>query len=132
MVDLRLIASRYLVCRISLPRREIAGMLILRDANLLQGNPQFGETTAVLTVDQPGPGSYLCIVTTTDGRILRSSLEIESPPSPPSFLSPPNSLTADWVAGDDGNLGNIRVTWEEPSISEGLLGYKINWDQPGL
>ena len=121
-----------MVCRVDLARNEISNMMFSLDGIPINGEPVFGETTAALTTLATDPGTYLCIVTTTDGRILTAQYDVTPPPTMPTILPPPASLTAEWVYRDDGILGNVRVTWEEPALTEGLLGYKINWDPPAL
>ena len=132
VVDLRRIEGGYMVCRVDLARNEISNMMFSLDGIPINGEPVFGETTAALTTLATDPGTYLCIVTTTDGRILTAQYDVTPPPTTPTILPPPASLTAEWVYRDDGILGNVRVTWEEPALTVGLLGYKINWDPPAL
>ena len=130
-ITVNLIGS-HIVCSLSLGRGEVQDLSIFLDTAPLTGDAIFGESTAVLTVARAGYGTYLCVVTTTDGRVLQSSLVVPEPTAPPDYITPPTSLTVEWVVGGDGSLGNILVRWEEPEVSEGLIGYKANWDQPAL
>ena len=120
-----------MVCSVSLHRREIVNMTIFRNGTPLgNGEMMLGNTTTVLAVTATDPGTYRCVVSAVGGRILESSLYV---PPPPVFVSPPTSLVAEWVVGEeDGSRGKIRVRWGKPTTSQGLKGYKINWDQPTL
>ena len=55
---------------------------------------------------------------------------VPDPTPPPVAVTPPTNLTAKWVDGADGSLGNIQVTWGVLRHSDGLVGYKITWGQP--
>ena len=130
VINLRLLDRKTMVCFVSLHQYQIVNMTIFRNGNLLSnGEMVLGNTTMVLAVTTTDPGTYHCVVSTVDGQILESSLYV---PPPPVFVSPPTSLVAEWVVGEDGSQGNIHVRWGKPTTSEGLKGYKINWDQPAL
>ena len=132
IVDLRVIEGGYMVCTVALSESDISHMMLTLGGDIIHSRPMFGENTAVLTTLTTEPGTYQCIVTRTNGGILTASLDVSPPTTPTKILPPPTSLTAEWVFAEDGTFGNIRVTWGEPPETEGLLGYKINWDPPTL
>ena len=78
-----------------------------------------GETTSAIYVMET-TGRYVCIVYTTDGRSIQESLVVPDPTPPPVTVTPPTNLTAKWVDGADGSLGNIQVTWGVPRHSDNL------------
>ena len=132
IVSIVLLGSSDITCTVSLSESDIADISIFYNGQDLHGRVMYGTTTTVISAVGSSPGNYVCVVTTNDGRIEQALLEISNPTLPPSTVSPPTSLEAEWVDGADGSLGNILVSWEEPVSSEGLRGYKINWGQPGL
>ena len=122
----------FIVCSAAYSQSQILRFFILYMEVDIHATPSYGESTAVITEPIIGTGLYVCVVATRDS-IFQDSLEIGQPDLQPCpTLPPPQFLVAEWMDGDDGSHGNILVNWEEPECSDGLRGYKINWDQPLL
>ena len=114
-------------------REEIDQLLLLHNGRNIGGNIiHYGGTTAAISAKTAGPGVYTCVVILRDGHTHQASLEITEGTPPPPTVTPPTSLEAAWVVGEGGSLHDVLVTWGQPEMSDGVRGYKINWDLPGL
>ena len=120
-----------IVCTISVSLAEILRIFLLRNGLPVPSAPKIypvlgNRTLAVL--NDTSPGNYTCYVVTVRGEEGQASLVLAPPTLFPPPILPPEELAAEWLSVS----GDVRVTWQQPSYTEHLLGYKLNWGPPAL
>ena len=118
-------------CTISVPLAEISAIFLLHNGLPVPSAPEIYPVQSdrtLVVLNDTSPGNYTCYVVTARGEEGQDSLVLAPPTLFPPPIPPPGELTAEWLSV----TGDVRVTWQQPSNTEHLLGYKLNWGPPAL